>query len=339
MIALALPEFARRALGLPPEATQTARDVDALHAVVIATTLAGIFAIACVTFVFVARYRRRSAGERTPHIVASAKREWMIASAILALFLAFWFVGYRQYASIEQRPTNAFVVYVTAKQWMWQFTYADGRSAEDVLVVPEDTIVELVMTSRDVIHSLFVPAFRIKQDVLPGRYVSIWLDRAKPGSYPIYCAEFCGVSHSTMLGEVRVLDRNAFAAWRHAGPHVSLADRGRTIAAKKGCLACHTTDGQRHIGPTWSHLYGARVALDDGRTVVADEAYLTRSMMEPNADKVAGYSPVMPTYRGLLSAEETGALVELIRSLADAPTSPAVRLPALRVEALDGGTE
>jgi cytochrome c oxidase subunit 2 len=315
---IVLPDLARHALGLPVEATPTAASVDSLHAAVITTTLVGTACVAAVTFVFVLRYRRtREAPAATPRIVASGFREWLTASAVLALFVGFWAVGYVQYTSIERPPSGTLVVYVTAKQWMWQFTYADGRSSEDVLVVRAGTPFELVMTSRDVIHSFFVPSFRIKQDTIPGRWVTLYVDAAAPGSYPIYCAEFCGVAHSHMLGEVRVLDEADYAVWEREATHDGYAARGREVAASHGCLSCHALDGQKRAGPSFAGLYGSRVPLDDGRVVIADEAYLTHSIVDPLADRVAGYPAMMPSYHGQLSAEETGALLELIRSLRD----------------------
>lgn len=334
-----LPDVLRRSLGLPPEATAAAAGIDALHASVIGTALLGIGVIAALTLFFIVRYRRKPSDGPTPRIVASTLREWLTAVALFSLFLAFWSVGYVQYADIEQPPSGTPIVYVTAKQWMWQFTYPDGRSSEDTLVIPENTAIEVVMTSRDVIHSFFVPAFRIKQDAVPGRWVTLYIDKAKAGTYPIYCAEYCGVSHSNMLGEVRVLGAADYAEWRRQAPAVDLAVQGKSVAAKHGCFACHTIDGQRHIGPSFAGLYQSHRMLDDGREVFADEAYLTRSMMEPLRDRVLGFNPVMPSYRGQLSADEAGALVEMIRSLKDSPIQPKMALPSLTASLVDAGAD
>jgi cytochrome c oxidase subunit 2 len=191
------------------------------------------------------------------------------------------------------------------------------------------------MTSRDVIHSFYVPAFRLKQDVLPGRYVSLWFEATETGTFPIFCAEYCGVAHSRMRGDVVVLPQDDYDKWLHdrgrdasgSSPLVSL---GATVAEKRACLACHTLNGQPHIGPTFARLFGSKVKLSDGRTVLVDEAYLTRSMMEPQADIVAGYTTLMPTYAGVLNATETAALVELIRSLRDASVPAGVKLPKVQ---------
>jgi cytochrome c oxidase subunit 2 len=220
-------------------------------------------------------------------------------------------------------------VYVTAKQWLWKFSYPDGRASVDVLIVPEGKPVKLVMTSRDVIHSFYVPAFRMKHDVVPGRYYTAWFEATTRGIYPIECAEYCGVSHSKMVGGVQVLSSADYARWLEGHPpdQSDLVQEGREVAARRACLDCHTLDGQSHIGPTWVGLYDSQVPLQGGRSVRADVAYLTRSMMDPQVDIVAGYKDVMPTYRGVLSEPETAALVELIRALEDAPVAPSIVLP------------
>lgn len=329
MTAAHLPSWAVHLLGLPPEASHTARDVDALHAVVIGTTLVGACAVAFVTLYFTIRYRRKRELEATPQVIASGAREWGQAAFVLALFLGFWIVGYSQYIRLETPPDHTMVVYVSAKQWMWKFSYDDGQTTNDTLYVPEHQPVRLVMTSRDVIHSFFAPSFRVKQDVVPGRWVNAWLGAAEPGVYPIYCAEFCGVGHSSMLGEIHVLSADDWAKWRRGANPGEMIARGKKVAMKNGCFACHTLDGQRHIGPSWGRLYGSTVTLQNGKSVVADEAYLTRSMMDPLADVHAGFKPVMPTYQGVLTTPEVAAVVEYIKSLKDDGADPGIQLPAI----------
>jgi cytochrome c oxidase subunit 2 len=250
-----------------------------------------------------------------------------VIAPILTLFLAFWVVGASQYGHMMTPPPGSLPVYVSAKQWMWEFAYGDGRKSMDVLTVPAGHPIKLVMTSRDVIHSFFVPAFRMKYDVVPGRYYTAWFQADGPGTYDIECAEFCGVNHSRMLGKVRVLSADDYARWIETVPRGDLAAKGYEIAARRGCLNCHTLDGQPHVGPTWAGLYESTVRLADGRVVVADEEYLTRSMMDPTADVVDGYRAVMPTYRGILPEPEVAALVELVRTLQSEPWSPSITLP------------
>jgi cytochrome c oxidase subunit 2 len=334
-----MPRWLLSLLFLPPEASEASVGIDALHAFVISVTMAcslGVF-VACAWFV--ARYRRTSADELTPRIEASWRGEGTIVASILALFLLWWVIGYRQYVALVTPPPDATTVYVAAKQWMWKFTYPDGRSANDVLTVAKGRPVRLVMTSRDVIHSFYVSAFRDKQDVLPGRYTTLWFIPTMPGAYPILCAEYCGVSHSMMRGTVVVLDSDDYARWlastsRDASGETDLASEGARVARRHECLACHTVDGQRHVGPTWAGLYGSEVALEDGRHVQADAAYLTRSMMEPSTDIVAGFKPVMPTFFGVLTPDETGALVEYIASLGGGGAASGVKLPVLGIDPL-----
>jgi cytochrome c oxidase subunit 2 len=331
-------ELLRRMLFLPPQASTLAPSVDHLHFVVIGTTFLGAFVVFALTVLFAVRDRRRpghrvAAPERMP-----GKLEALLIAATLGLFLAWWAVGFRQYLAMRQPPPDALTVYVTARQWMWKFTWPEGAGAINVLTVPQGRAVRLVMTSRDVIHSVFIPAFRLKQDVLPGRYVTAWFEATRPGTYDLFCTEYCGLSHSGMRAVVRVLPPAEYASWlartaHHAdvggvGPSDDgeLAARGRRVAERASCFACHTTDGQPATGPTWRNAYGRTVTLADGRTLRADEAYLTRSMMDPTDDLVAGFNPVMPTYRGLLDAADVAALVEYIKSLRG-PGFPVVQLP------------
>jgi cytochrome c oxidase subunit 2 len=199
-----------------------------------------------------------------------------------------------------------------------------------------------------VIHSFFVPAFRLKQDAVPGRYLSTWFEAVEPGTYDIFCAEYCGVSHSRMRAAVIALPPAAYTAWldRSTAPDDDavdgligaaggdLVEAGRRVAERRACFACHTVDGQRHIGPSWRGLFGSRVALANGTTLVADEAYLTRSMMDPQSEIVAGFGAVMPTYLGVLEAPEAAALVEYIRSLRGAGPAPSVVLPRIDTDAI-----
>lgn len=324
----------RGALGLPEQASSVAPAIDALHFVVLGATMAGAVAVALVTGWFLFRHRRRAPEQRTARLVSGPGAMLAKIGTPLVLFVAIWLVGFRQYVRLRTPPEGAMTVYVTAKQWMWKFAYPDGRTTIDELVVPAGRPVVLVMTSRDVLHSFFVPAFRIKQDVLPGRFLTAWFEAVRPGRHEILCAEFCGPSHSRMRGAVVALPPEEWARWHDRqqeidGPstevpgvtaeRASMVDYGARVARERQCLACHSIDGQRHVGPTWVGLYGALVPLEGGRAAVADEAYLTRSMMDPAADVRAGFAPVMPSYFGVLDAAEVGALVAYVRSLRDVP--------------------
>jgi len=334
-------------LFLPPGASTFADGIDLLHFAVISVTMVGATGVAFVALWYLMRYRRRAPLAPTALLQASLLGEVTIIGSILGLFVIFWVIGFVQYVDIESPPADAIEVQVTAKQWMWKFSYADERRSINVLTVPVGRPVRLTMTSRDVIHSFFVPAFRIKQDVVPGRYVTAWFQATSPGSYDIYCAEYCGISHSRMLATVNVLAAADYEQWLSTRNDTSLlaaedferaggtgeldrsdlAEQGRAVAARRECLACHTIDGQPHVGPTWRGLFDATVPLEGNLTVIADEAYLTRSMMDPMADVHRGFRPVMPTYQGILTAPEAAAIVEYIKTLRAGGIEPSVQLP------------
>jgi cytochrome c oxidase subunit 2 len=228
---------------------------------------------------------------------------------------------------------------------MWKFAYPDGPNAIGTLRVPLGRPVKLVMTSRDVIHSFFVPDFRLKQDVIPGRYTTLWFVARQPGTYQVLCAEYCGLLHSNMRASIVALSPADWARWltetqpsvdatrsttglqaneetgkstvaaSRTGTDLDLAAQGREVAERFGCFGCHTTDGRPHIGPSWRGLYGSSVELKDGQHVLADESYLTESMMDPRKQVVRGFQPVMPSFQGLMKPAETAAIVELIKSL------------------------
>lgn len=311
-------EVARWLLNLPPQASTGAAPIDYLHYFVIGVTMLGAFTVFAFAFLFMVRFRRRN-DRPTPRIIGSAMVEAVVIVSLLSLFIGVWVVGFRQFVNSRTPPAGAMEIYVTGKQWMWSFAYPHGPSSKGVLYVPVKTPVKLLITSRDVIHSFFVPAFRLKQDAVPGRYTHTWFEATQTGRFPIYCAEYCGAAHSQMLAEVVVLSQAAFEAWLALpdGPiaETSLAKQGELEVARAGCLSCHTLDATPHLGPTFSGLYGSTVQLQDGTSLVADEAYMTESMMDPQAKLVVGFAPIMPSYRGRLTPVEVAAILEFIKTL------------------------
>ena len=342
--------FMRQLLFLPPQASSIAKDIDALHYAVIVTTMAGAVLITLVSAAFCVKYRwhgprkpdERAAPGPTPPLWA----ELTVIGGLFALFVAFWGVGFWQFVQLVEPPSGTYDIYVSAKQWMWKFAYPAGNHSLGTLYVPAGRPIRLVLTSRDVIHSFYVPDFRIKHDAVPGRYTSVWFTAPDPGTHQIFCAEYCGTDHSRMLGQVVVLSPTDFARWleaegvgepdqtsKPAGElNASLVTRGESMAAKYGCLRCHSIDGSPHIGPTWKGLYGSQIPLKDGKTVLADVAYLTESMMDPLAKVHRGYAAVMPSYLGYLQPAEVGAIVEFMKSLR--PTAATAAAP---LAAPDGG--
>jgi len=327
-------EVLRRLLFLPDQASTFARDVDRLHYFVIITTFIMSTAVGLTAIFFFVRYRRRSETQTTPHIEPALWMEALFVGTPLIFFTLWFFLGFREFVRQQTPPSDSMDVYVMGKKWMWKFAYPDGPNSINVLRVPAGRNVRLLMTSRDVIHSFYVPEFRIKQDVLPGRYTQTWFNATMPGRYQILCAEYCGAGHSIMRGEVIVMKPQEYEDWlalqkrglasRTDGaatpmdpqrPAGNLVDQGRRIAEEQGCFKCHSVDGTRHIGPTWLDLYHRREKLNDGQLIDVDEAYLTQSMMEPAVQIVDGFQPVMPSFQGKISGPEVAALVEFIKSL------------------------
>ena len=355
-------EFFRQMLFLPPQASSMAREIDTLHYTVITVTMLGSSLVFIIALWFVIRYR---AGKRryepTPRAAISVVLESVFIFATLGLFIILWQVGFAQYVKLETPPADTLDVYVTAKQWMWKFAYPEGSSSIAALYVPAGRPVKLIMTSRDVIHSFFVPDFRVKQDVIPGHYTTAWFEAKEPGTYQILCAEMCGVGHSTMRGAVVALRPADYARWlagtdpllarprplpsdnpfvvtdaAQPGHLTAMAAEGQIAAGRLGCFRCHTVDGTPHIGPTWVGLYGARRPFTDGTSLVADEAYLTESMMDPAKHIVAGFLPVMPSYQGILQPPEAAAVVEFIKALRHGPAGPSVP-PAVPIPGVPTG--
>jgi cytochrome c oxidase subunit 2 len=212
-------------------------------------------------------------------------------------------------------PDDALNIYVVGKQWMWKFQHLDGQREINELHVPVERNIRLIATSEDVIHDVFVPAFRLKVDVIPGRYVTLWFRATKPGRYHLFCAEYCGTKHSGMTGEVIVMAPTDYQAWLSGGTSGgSLADAGQKLFADLACNTCHRPDAQGR-GPVLDGLLGKTVSLQSGGTIVADEAYLRESILNPSAKVTAGYQPIMPTFQGLVSEEQLLQLIEYIKSL------------------------
>ena len=233
---------------------------------------------------------------------------------------------------ITRPPANAIEIYVTAKQWMWKIQHTDGHREMNELHVPVGQPVRLTMASEDVIHSFFVPAFRFKRDVVPGRFSTAWFEATRPGRYHLFCAEFCGTRHSGMIGWVYAMRPADYQAWLSGGSAgETLAAAGAKRFQEQACNTCHGEQtGAR--GPSLVGLFGKPVRMQSGQTVVADEAYLRESITNPQARLVEGYPPIMPTYQGLISEEGLLQLIAYIKSLSPAPAAGAAAAPAAASE-------
>jgi cytochrome c oxidase subunit 2 len=272
---------------------------------------------------FMYRYRRQDPAERPSPVKESKLLEisWIVIPTILVLLVFNW--GFKSFVAQKTIPDNAYEIRVQARSWGWSFEYPNGVTT-DTLYVPADEPVKTTMSSQDVIHSFYVPAFRVKQDVLPNRYTSVWFEATKEGTYDLFCTEYCGRNHSEMDAEVKVVSRARFDEWLESAgtpDDIPLPELGEKLYTQQGCQGCHSLDGSDMVGPTWKGLYGKTDhQMADGSTVTADANYLRESILQSGAKVVEGYQNVMPSYASLSEREVTG-LVEFIKEQSDKEVS------------------
>ncbi len=306
----------------PVPASSGAGNVDALF--IFLVLLAGFMCLAIFTLivVFAVKFRYRR-GHRAEQIEGSVPLEVTWSAVPLAIFMVIFVWGAVIFFRERTPPREADAVYVVAKQWMWKLEHEQGQKEINELHVPVGRDIKLIMTSQDVIHSFYVPAFRIKQDVLPGRYTTAWFHATRPGVYHLFCAEYCGTEHSGMIGQVVVLEPAQYEAWLAGGSTFgSLAANGESLFRQLGCPTCHRSDIQGR-GPNLVGIFGKPVQLEDGRTVMADENYIRESILSPNAKIVSGFKPIMPTFQGLVDEDQVTALIAYIKSLSRSPEGAA----------------
>ncbi len=299
----------------PVAASEQAHQIDSLYWFITIVAIVMTLLIFLAIGVFAWKYNRRV----NPHptqIEGSTKLEltWSILPFLIMLVMFAW--GAQLFFAAQQPPKDAMEVFVTGKQWMWKIQYPDGGREINELHVPVDTPVKLTMASEDVIHSFSIPAFRVRHDVVPGHYDSLWFTATKPGRYHLFCTEYCGNQHASMGGWVDVMDQRAYANWASGGgTQGTLAEQGQQLFQQFGCATCHLLDQQGRC-PMLRGLYNKPVQLNDGRTVIADDAYLRESILDPNAKIVAGFEPnVMPNFKGQVSEENVIQLIGFIKSL------------------------
>jgi len=310
----------------PTGASTVAGNVDRLFLFLVALSALMSVAIFITIIVFGIKYRRSKGHEATP-VEGSTPLEIAWSVIPLFIFMGIFAWGAVVYFGERTPPRDASEVYVVAKQWMWKLQHPEGAREINTLHVPAGRDIKLVMTSQDVIHSFYVPAFRLKQDVLPGRYTTLWFHTTRPGTYHLFCAEYCGTMHSGMIGEVVVMDPHDYQAWLNQGDAFgSLAANGDSLFQQLGCPTCHRF-GVQGRGPVLNGVYGNPVQLEDGRTVVADENYIRESILSPGAKIVSGFKNIMPVFQGLVNDEEVNELVAYVKSLSP-PPSGASREPS-----------
>jgi cytochrome c oxidase subunit 2 len=298
-----------------PEASENARHIDVAFFSVLGISGAILILLCVLLTAFAIRYRRGSAAPRGP-LPKLLQREieigWTVATTFLAIFIFWWFVAGTPLP--ERNAANQLELHIVAKQWMWKAEHPNGAREIDALHLPIGRPVHLIMTSQDVIHSFFVPAFRLKQDVLPDRSTELVFTPTKTGTYHLFCAEFCGTQHSHMTGEVVVMASGDYDAWAREQPHgETVQEEGAALFAKLGCGGCHLPEAK--TAPALDGLYGSEAALADGGRVRVDESFLRRAILSPRDQRIDGYKPIMPSYGALLNGPELDVLIAYLKSL------------------------
>jgi cytochrome c oxidase subunit 2 len=307
----------------PERASTHAGRVDAVYFFLVAIcTLVTIGVFVMITY-FAVRYRA-SKNRQAVQIEGSTVLEITWSVIPLMIFMWFFIWGAVVYWDGARAPADSEEVYVVAKQWMWKIQHMNGVREINELHVPVGRDIVTTMVSQDVIHSFYVPAFRVKADVLPGRYTHVWFHATKPGTYHLFCAEYCGTMHSGMIGSVIVMEPAQYQAWLAGGAaQGSLAQNGQALFQQLGCNTCHRADSLARA-PNLQGVYGRPIKLADGRTVIADDSYVRESILNPTAKVVAGFQPIMPNFASQLNEEGVLALVAYVKSLAQQTTGEPV---------------
>ena len=351
LMSIAMAITGAHAATLPVAATDVAKSWDSLYWFLIWISAFFFVGIVLAMIIFVVKYRK-GVHKNAKYIHGHTGLEivWTVIPTILLFVIFGW--GWKVYKEMTYAPSDAMEIYVVGKQWLWQFVYKNGTSSIGDLYVPINKPVKLVMSSEDVIHSIFIPNFRVKQDVVPGMYTHVWFEAKVLGIHQIYCTEYCGTAHSGMLGRVIVLNDEQWKDWEagkkidvnalpadptfpgfrsnrlgekaeaeeghqkaEAAGQVSLVEKGKALIASKGCVGCHSVDGTRMAGPSFKAIYGTDVKLADGSSVKVDDNYIRESIENPTAKIVAGFAPSMPPYLGVVNEQEIMAITEYIKSL------------------------
>jgi cytochrome c oxidase subunit 2 len=300
-----------------PSAISTTEAVDAVFFYIFGISIAMLIGVTVVMLWFLVKYNRKRHPQPkpSPRYNIFLEAAWTIIPTIIVLSM-FWY-GWQGYTTLTNVPEDALEVQVTARQWSWTFTYPNGKT-DNRLVVPAGRAVRVEITSEDVLHSFYVPAFRVKRDAVPGMITRAWFQAPEPGSYDLFCAEYCGVAHSDMITTVEVLPEQEFEEWYLREPEEEITE-GEKLLAQYGCTGCHSLDGSKSVGPTFQGLFGRETTVvTDGkeRTVTADAEYIEKSILQPQADLVKGYPPVMPSFEGQIPRNDLEEIIEYFRGAA-----------------------
>lgn len=302
---------------LPKQNSTFAKNVDFAWDVVTWVSIFFFLLIVVAMCWFVYRYRRRAEGEKTSTVDHNLQLEVTWTIIPLAIVIGLFVVGFRGYVNAAVAPGDAYEIRVAAQKWSWTFFYPNGAKSLNELVVPAGRPVKLTMSSKDVLHSLFIAEFRVKQDVVPGTYTSLWFEALEPGETMLECTEYCGKDHSNMLAKVRILDATAFTDWvekaNAANANLPPEKVGEGVYTKI-CSACHSTDGSPRAAPSFKGLFGKQESFNDGSSATVDDNYIRESILTPNAKIVKGFAGVMPPFQGALSEQEIAGLIAFIKA-------------------------
>lgn len=303
---------------MPTEGSTTAHEVDWLFWFIFWIASFFFTVIVVLMVLFVVRYHARPGhkAQETAHHNVPLEITWTVIPLILVIII-FW-IGFKSYMDMSTPPPTAYEIRVTARQWQWWFTYPNGWGDQE-LHAPKGIPVKLVMTSEDVIHSLYIPAFRLKKDVVPGRYTTAWFEADQTGEYYVFCAEYCGMQHSGMISRVVIQEPQDYLDWLAKAEsfydEMSPVDAGKEMLGKYGCVQCHHTDGSAGTGPHLNDVFGSQVKLANGSTIEADENYIRNSILDPGSQVVSGFQPVMPTFQGKIKDKEIDWIIAYLKSI------------------------
>jgi cytochrome c oxidase subunit 2 len=305
-------------LFFPGQSSTIANEVDSLFYFIFYLSIFFFVLVTGGSFYFAWRYRKKGKDTFTTGLSHNTSLEvfWTVVPTILVFIIFVW--GFKTYLKMNIPPENALQIKVTAQKWFWGFSYPQGATTTNEIVVPVNKPVNLLMSSQDVIHSFYVPGFRVKMDVIPNRYSTLWFQPTEQGEFDLFCTEYCGKGHSEMIGKVRVVSDQEYQSWldSNTGENDLPPDEwGAQLYKSKACFTCHSIDGTPNVGPTFKGVFGSTAELTDGSTVTVDENYIRQSILEPQSQIVAGFQPVMPTFQGQLKEAEIDALIAYLKTL------------------------
>jgi len=307
---------------VPESASTESGNVDAIYFYLSGVTVFFTLLIALAIIFFVIKYRRRTPHEVPRPIAGSHALEmlWSVIPFVIAMSFFVW--GTQIFFRNSRPPKDALEVYVVGKQWMWKFQHTTGQREINELHVPVGRKIKLIMATEDVIHDVYIPAFRIKADVVPGKYTTEWFEATKPGRYHLFCAEYCGMNHSGMGGWIVVMGPTEFANWLsgNAGGQTTAAS-GHQLFQTLGCASCHGANGEGGRGPALAGVFNGQILLSTGQSVRGDEGYIRESILNPQAKIAAGYGPIMPTFQGVVNEEQMVQLLAYLKSMSSNPAS------------------